>query len=181
MAMDPITKAALIQTGGSLVSNFLGGKSAKVSGKDYAEAAYRTIGGKVQAAQRFGLHPLFALGQSTPGPAQAIPGQSNLGSFAKDAAAIAAGAIQDKAIQSAQTDLIKAQTENWQLRNEELRKANAGVNAPAIPSPAYIPPRNYPKYDTMAGSKRTSEASRQDITETFGAIMDEWWHNPNRS
>lgn len=119
--------AAGIQTAGSLIGGMLGGSGDNVGKKEYKEAAYGTIKGKVRAAKDFGLHPLFALGTSTPGPMQAIPGQSNWGSVAKETAGHAAGALRSlaPARTKAETDLLAAQTENWQLRNDALRKANA--------------------------------------------------------
>lgn len=120
--------AAGIQTAGSLIGGMLSGSdSGNVGKKEYKDAAYGTIKGKVRAAQDMGLHPLFALGTSTPGPMQAIPGQSNWGSTAKEVGAIGAGALRDLVPQrtKAETDLLAAQTENWNLRNAALRKANA--------------------------------------------------------
>lgn len=183
--------AAGIQTAGSILGGMFGSKDSNVGPHEYRDAAYGTIKGKLAAARKFGVHPLYALGSASPGPMQAIPGQSNLGSIAKDASAIAAGAIRDlhhQRTQKAQTDLIEAQTENWKLRNEALRKANTGPNAPVTQGAVSFPIQHEPqrrspqadmRWDQKHGwLKQTPEGVRMDITEAIGGDVDAWVNNP---
>lgn len=135
--MDPLVTSSLISAGGSLLGGMLGGSgSKKLSQTDYHDAAYHTIAGKVKAATNFGLHPLFALGASTPGPAQIIPGQDKWGSAAKGAAQAIADAFAQKKqneVADAQTDLLKAQTREAQARADQINKEmNANPTPPTL-------------------------------------------------
>ncbi|AXL14886.1 hypothetical protein [Microviridae sp.] len=72
---------------------------------------------KVADAKAAGLHPLFAMGASgyspaaTNQPSPSPPGQSQTGSFAKDALLAAGQGFQTYALLNAQKDLTEAQTE----------------------------------------------------------------------
>lgn len=111
--------------GGIGADLFDSGGTKAVKAGDYRSAASGTIEGKVMGARRMGIHPLYALGASTPGPAQVIPGQSKYGSIAKDAVAMM---NQQAAVDqtNAQTDLLKAQAS---LTRAQIRELNANPNA----------------------------------------------------
>ncbi|AXL15331.1 hypothetical protein [Microviridae sp.] len=84
---------AAIGAAGNIIGGALsGGSGGKTSGKDYEEAAFRTLRGRYEAAQRFGLHPLFTMGMSTPGPATSLKESSGLGAGISNAAQTIAGA-----------------------------------------------------------------------------------------
>lgn len=126
-ALGGIPGASLGASLGAGLFDSGGTKAAKAG--DYRSAASGTIEGKVMGARRMGLHPLFALGTSTPGPSQVIPGQSKWGSIAKD---VAAAATQIPAIKHTQasTDLLKAQAENMRAKTRELNANPAPIGAP---------------------------------------------------
>lgn len=124
--MEPTTTAALIAAAGSLLGGMLGSGGGMGSMRDYSDAAQGTIAGRLKAAKLGGIHPLYALGAATPGPAQVIPGQSKWGSIAKDVANAFADAQLAKAqVQQnkASTDLLRAQTAESQARTAEINKS----------------------------------------------------------
>lgn len=161
-----------IGAAGSLLS---GRGGSNVGPKEYKDAAYGTIKGKVRAAKEFGLHPLFALGTSTPGPMQAIPGQSNLGSAAKEVGmgiANATAASHAARLQSAQTDLIKAQT---RVANAEaariLKDFNTTPTGSQVGTPTQTPAAALAS--PIGGVTPGPHATAERMEEEYGGAVGE--------
>lgn len=186
--MDPLVTSSLIGVGGSLLGGMLGGSGdGKMKPGDYHDAAFHSIEGKIHAANKFGLHPLFALGANTPGPSQFIPGQSKWGSAAKDAAHAISNAIAQKKqneVAEAQTDLLKAQTAEAKANADRI---NREINKDPTPQPPLRkftgnqvhgmfdgpPPLYVPYYDTVTKKvvQLPNPEANIEMPETVGAYI----------
>ena len=178
MAWGSVIKAAGSIIGGAIASR--GGSN--VGPKEYRDASYGSIKGKMAAARDFGIHPLYALGSPTPGPIQEIPGDKTaLAQGISDAAQVAGNfrltRANVKAIEASATrDRAEASLLAAQERLLETKQAS-NVASGAVTSPA-DPLRRFQMTDI--GTKVTGEDVRSDITELIGPYIDDWMHNPHR-
>lgn len=151
MAVDPMAVAAAISAAGNVAGSLLGSKGGTqhVSADDYATAQKASIRGKIEAADKYGISRLYALGAPTISPAGQVVGGNGLGEalsgMGQDISrAVAAGATDvERRIQ--QLTLEKAGLENDYLREQiaSVRNRTVRESAPPIPAvPGMIPSKS---------------------------------------
>lgn len=143
--MDPATAAAIGQAASSVIGTGLNaiGVGSKQNNpppiSSYSDAAFGTIRGKVEAAEKYGISKLYALGAPVSSPVMGVGGGPSLGdsiaSMGQDVSrAVAAG--QSDAERSLQAlTLEKAGLENDYLREQiaSVRLRTARESGPPLP------------------------------------------------
>lgn len=156
--MDPLITSALVQTGGSLLSGLLGGK--KKRGPSFQDQLAmngmmidNTMGSTMAAAEKHGVHPLYALGAPlspsinfTAGGDDREPRMNRMAGAAADMgqnigrAIYARGTPEERAFAkiTAQQALERGHLENELLKSQiaQIRTSGPG-NAVRSPDPRY--------------------------------------------
>jgi hypothetical protein len=138
----------------------------------------RSITWRVNDAKRAGIHPLYALGAAAPSAPQLIPGQSNMGSAVKDAAAFVGEAVLNRKESQARTDLLKAQARVADAQAAQLMgTTNPNPGSPRVeiglPSKPYVE-------EPGTGYTRTHPDSAIGAEEVIGPWIDRWLHGTDQ-
>ena len=152
--MDPVTRGALISAGSTLAGGFMDklfpGDSGPPGGdyKAMKSANMAAIAGKMEAAKKYGISALYAMGAPTASPSFSVGGDggmsrgSTLASMGQDISrAVAAGQTADERALQALT-LEKAKLENDYLR-AQINSVNSRTireSAPPMPAPGALLP-----------------------------------------
>lgn len=127
--MEPVTTAAMISAGASLLGGLMGKKNADKANDMQREFAQQGIRWKVEDAKAAGIHPLYALGASTSMPSPISAGDYGISAAGQDIsrAVMATRTQKEREGTVATVDPIVQQMAEENLRNVRLRNAILNV------------------------------------------------------
>lgn len=143
--LDPVTSAALIKTGGSLVSGLLG-RSGKTSWKDKwatfqndQEMQEKALAQKFRLAKQYKIHPLTMLGANTPQISSPVY-QSKSDNMGQNAVRALTQGASSYFTGKANQEIENLQLERARLENDLLRSQITSINRPAgVPQSSSLP------------------------------------------
>lgn len=164
--MDPLTGAALISGGASLIGGLMGKRSQEKANKQNIDALKYGLGWKIQDAKKHGIHPLAAIGAPVSSGNAVSVGDSGVSQAGRSMAS-----IMGQKMPAAQVDNIASQTRLNNARASEIEK-NLSVS-----TAARIEQNNNIQQDLPEPAGHTqAPKGRQDLearTQKHGEIVGE--------